>query len=123
MNKIFLSNLFSRSSTFSWLSDRVSVQYSQGYWEGELARDQLKFSALPTRPITAEFAVIDYSEDFFSEGTDWQGILGLGYETIAEEVMKITLCIYGCNIRSVTKYGCLKIVRRGTLWVGRGSNP
>ncbi|XP_075263989.1 beta-secretase 1-like, partial [Convolutriloba macropyga] len=134
VSKIFLPK---ESETFKWQDDRISVQYSQGYWQGELAKDQVKFSALPNRPISAKFVVIDYSEYFFVQGTTWQGILGLGYQSIAEQNLEpfwvsyirehnfedvFSLALCGLVSKAKVEEGSTNDTAQGTLTLG-GADP
>ena len=78
-----LTSLF-RSSTYHDLNRKVYVPYTQGEWRGELGED---FATIPmSHPnvsVMVNIASITYSEEFFINESNWQGILGLGYADIA----------------------------------------
>ncbi|KAG2457313.1 beta-secretase 2 [Polypterus senegalus] len=72
------------STTYQSSGIKVSVQYTQGSWVGELGKDIITIPKGPTKPITINIATILQSEDFFLPGVAWQGILGLAYKLLAK---------------------------------------
>ena len=73
-----------RSSTYKDLNRVVSVPYTQGNWEGELGSDLLNFIEGPNATVRVDVASILSSENFFINGSMWEGILGLGYARLAK---------------------------------------
>ena len=71
-----------RSTSYNGAGSRVSVTYTEGYWEGDLAHDRLSISQFT--PLIVQLEAIDASQDFFVQGADWQGILGLAYASLAK---------------------------------------
>lgn len=65
----------------------VSVMYTQGNWEGRLGSDMLRFIDGPNATVRVEVASILSSQQFFINGSFWEGILGLGYPRLS----KVTL--------------------------------
>lgn len=59
----------------------VSVLYSQGHWNADLFNDIMSFTTIDNIDLnfSTNVAVINKSENFFIKGSNWQGILGLGY--------------------------------------------
>ena len=76
--------LVSSSSTYRDLGSPVAVPYTQGNWEGELGSDLLKFIDGPNATVRVDVAGILSSENFYINGSMWQGILGLGYARLAK---------------------------------------
>lgn len=74
----------SGSSTFKSSGNSVSVTYTQGYWKGVLGEDRIHLPPLGNASITVNIACINSSTNFFINGSQWQGILGLAYEHIAK---------------------------------------
>ena len=72
------------SSTFKSSGNSVSVTYTQGYWKGVLGEDRIHLPPLGNASITVNIACINSSTNFFINGSQWQGILGLAYEHIAK---------------------------------------
>ncbi|CAG0879959.1 unnamed protein product [Darwinula stevensoni] len=75
------------SRTFEWLRKDIRVFYTQGEWEGKLGRDVISIpglEAISIPPVKSDTAVILSSTNFFLNGSQWQGILGLGYQAIAK---------------------------------------
>ncbi|XP_074652735.1 beta-secretase 1-like [Tubulanus polymorphus] len=79
------------SSTFSKLGKSVYVPYTQGNWNGPLAKEVVGFTALP-RPtvVVTNIACIESSSQFFINASKWQGILGLAYAAIARPDSSLT---------------------------------
>ncbi|KXJ15039.1 beta-secretase 1 [Exaiptasia diaphana] len=73
-----------KSKTYKDLNRPVSVPYTQGNWEGELGSDLLKFIEGPNATVRVDVASILSSENFFINGSMWEGILGLGYARLAK---------------------------------------
>ena len=59
------------------------VPYTQGNWVGHLGHDIVTMTSLPSVSVEANIACIDSSENFFINGSNWQGILGLAYADVA----------------------------------------
>ncbi|XP_022090790.1 beta-secretase 1-like [Acanthaster planci] len=73
-----------KSSTYRDLKRKVHVPYTQGEWNGELGQDVAAIpTSHPNMSITVNVVSITYSEEFFLNESNWQGILGLGYADIA----------------------------------------
>eukprot|EP00794_Sanderia_malayensis_P011178 gene11178-12352_t len=73
-----------RSTTAVDLRRPVAVPYTQGNWEGELLTDYVKFIDGPNATRKVNVAAIMSSENFFINGSNWEGILGLGYSRLAK---------------------------------------
>ena len=73
------------SQTFMNLSTYVHVTYTQGSWSGFLGTDAVKITSLPNlATFHPNFVVMTVASDFFVNGSNWQGILGLAYSEIAQ---------------------------------------
>ena len=59
------------------------MPYTKGDWHGYLGKDQVTIVSLPNVTVSANFALIDEASEFYINGSDWQGILGMGYAEIA----------------------------------------
>ncbi|XP_060067485.1 beta-secretase 1-like [Ylistrum balloti] len=81
-----ISSWFHRneSSTYQDVGTEVYVPYTQGNWRGVLATDFVALSSMPNSSVNAQIAFILQSSDFFINGSNWQGILGMGYAAIAQ---------------------------------------
>ncbi|KAJ8383680.1 hypothetical protein AAFF_G00216510 [Aldrovandia affinis] len=73
----------SLSSSYRDLGQRVYVPYTQGRWEGELGTDLVSMPHGANASLRANVATITYSDRFFINGSNWEGILGLAYAQIA----------------------------------------
>ncbi|KAK3754035.1 hypothetical protein QZH41_020303 [Actinostola sp. cb2023] len=73
-----------KSTSYKDLNRPVSVPYTQGNWEGELGSDFLNFIEGPNATVRVDVASILSSENFFINGSMWEGILGLGYARLAK---------------------------------------
>ena len=62
----------------------MAVPYTQGNWEGELASDLLRFVDGPNATVRVNVAAILSSENFYINGSMWEGILGLGYARLSK---------------------------------------
>ena len=64
----------------------MSVSYTGGEWSGRLATDIVSMiDAQDTRQSTyAYIALIQSSKNFFIRGTEWEGIMGLAYPSLAK---------------------------------------
>lgn len=73
-------------SSFRNLGSKVSVSYAGGEWSGSMARDKISImdSQNASQPIDADLALITSSKDFFIRGTEWEGIMGLAYSSLAQ---------------------------------------
>ena len=88
---LYESKPHSSSSTFEDMRRTVEVPYTQGRWSAFLGRDVMTLGAPGGNPqdgnplgVTAEVACITESYEFFINGSQWQGILGLGYKEISQ---------------------------------------
>ncbi|KAI1903857.1 hypothetical protein AGOR_G00031540 [Albula goreensis] len=81
----FLRQYYQRalSSSYRDLGQRVYVPYTQGRWEGELGTDLASMPHGANVTLRVNVASITYSEHFFINGSNWEGILGLAYTHIA----------------------------------------
>ena len=67
----------------------MKVPYTQGEWDGKLCQDKSSIVTGPDIAVMANIAAITHSEEFFINGSNWQGILGLGYAEIARVSMLV----------------------------------
>ncbi|EDV25773.1 uncharacterized protein TRIADDRAFT_23825 [Trichoplax adhaerens] len=74
---------FQRSSTFVNLHRTFAVRYARGYWDGELVSDILRLGVGINGSARVQFAAIYRSGRFFVPYSNWQGILGMAYPSIA----------------------------------------
>ena len=74
-----------RSSTFIDYHKTVEIEYSQGGFSGYLGSDRLHFISFYISDVT--IAVIEKSWNFFGTDPQWQGILGLAFDSL----MKVTM--------------------------------
>ncbi|OWF41934.1 Beta-secretase 1 [Mizuhopecten yessoensis] len=72
------------SSTYKDVGTDVYVPYTQGNWRGVLATDLVTLASMSNSSVNAHIAFILQSSDFFINGSNWQGILGMGYAAIAQ---------------------------------------
>lgn len=72
-----------QSSTYRSLGHDVHVPYTEGSWDGELGNDIVSIPTLPNVTVHANIACITKSNGFYINGSNWQGILGLGYAAIS----------------------------------------
>uniref|UniRef100_A0A3Q3VT25 Peptidase A1 domain-containing protein n=1 Tax=Mola mola TaxID=94237 RepID=A0A3Q3VT25_MOLML len=81
----FIKHFFNTtlSSSYQSAGQTVSVQYTQGNWEGELGMDHVSIPKGPNGTVIVNIAAIMSSEGFFLPGINWQGILGLAYPMLA----------------------------------------
>lgn len=87
-------NHFYRSTSYQDQNRRVAVPYTQGNWEGELGSDLLRFVEGPNATIRVNVAAIQSSENFYINGSMWEGILGLGYARLSKVRDLILCCSY-----------------------------
>ena len=73
-----------RSLTYRGEDKDVSVVYTQGCWEGRLGSDILRFVDGPNATARVEVASILTSQQFFINGSMWEGILGLAYARLSK---------------------------------------
>ncbi|XP_033126047.1 beta-secretase 1-like isoform X2 [Anneissia japonica] len=71
------------SSTYESSSTEVYVPYTQGEWHGRLGTDMVTIPSDPNSTVRAHIVGIYSSEKFFINGSEWQGILGMAYSSIA----------------------------------------
>ncbi|XP_068174138.1 beta-secretase 2 [Antennarius striatus] len=81
----FITHYFNTALSSTYLSTgrTVTVQYTQGNWEGELGVDFVSIPKGPNGTIAINIAAILSSDGFFLPGINWQGILGLAYPMLA----------------------------------------
>ena len=77
-------NFCLRSTSYRDLNRPVAVPYTQGNWEGELGSDLLRFVEGPNATVRVNVAAILSSENFYINGSMWEGILGLGYARLSK---------------------------------------
>lgn len=68
----------------------VAVPYTQGNWQGMLGSDFIRFIDAPNATVRVNIATIISSENFFINGSNWQGILGLGYAHLSKPDSSVT---------------------------------
>ncbi|XP_073255390.1 beta-secretase 1-like isoform X2 [Porites lutea] len=73
-----------KSTSYTDLDRPVAVPYTQGNWEGELGSDLLRFVEGPNATVRVNVASIMSSENFYINGSMWEGILGLGYPRLSK---------------------------------------
>lgn len=73
-----------RSTSFVNLDRPVAVPYTQGNWQGTLGTDLIRFIDSPNATVNVNVALIKSSENFFINGSNWEGILGLGYAHLSK---------------------------------------
>lgn len=89
---IFFFQLCLRSTSYQDLNRPVAVPYTQGNWEGKLGSDVLRFVEGPNATVRVNVAAILSSENFYINGSMWEGILGLGYARLSK-VSYLHVCI------------------------------
>ena len=62
----------------------VTVTYSSGEWSGYLVQDMIGFAGGNFSMNAGVFSLITSSTEFFIEGAEWVGILGLAYKSLAK---------------------------------------
>lgn len=80
----FFNYIFTRSTSYQDLNRPVAVPYTQGNWEGKLGSDVLRFVEGPNATVRVNVAAILSSENFYINGSMWEGILGLGYARLSK---------------------------------------
>ncbi|XP_061183759.1 beta-secretase 1-like [Saccostrea echinata] len=78
------------STTYKLIGTSVYVPYTQGNWRGTLGSDLVTLTSLPNVTVRANIAFITESKQFFINGSNWQGILGLAYRSIARPDGSVT---------------------------------
>nr|XP_060626280.1 beta-secretase 2 [Anolis sagrei ordinatus] len=73
-----------KSSTYKPLGIDVAVKYTQGSWIGTLGTDVITMPKGINGTYTINIATIFQSENFFLQGIQWQGILGLAYAALSK---------------------------------------
>ena len=76
-----------RSSTFIDSDKRIIIGNSQGGFTGYLGSDRLWFISFYISNVSV--AIIEESWNFFGTDPQWQGMLGLAYDSL----MKVTIVI------------------------------
>ena len=74
-----------RSSTFIDRNKKVTIEYSQGGFNGYIGSDRLWFGPFSISDVSV--AIIEESWNFFGTDPQWQGILGLAFDSL----MKVTM--------------------------------
>lgn len=72
-----------RSRTLNDTGMTVTVPYTQGMWEGRLVLDWAILQNQSEFNSSVFIACITKSSEFFINGSDWQGILGMSYAEVA----------------------------------------
>ena len=85
--------LYRKGEDFTEMGKSVTVTYSSGEWSGYLVRDKIGFFGNFSMAI-GPFALITSSTEFFIEGAEWVGILGLAYRSLAKVYIYGCWCIY-----------------------------
>lgn len=84
---LYINNVYKyfgfRSSTYESQDITVEVPYTQGKWKGILGSDMVTLNGASNITVRANLACITESSNFFINGSNWQGILGLAYADIA----------------------------------------
>lgn len=82
----YLPQYYMRDKSLTYRSENkdVSVLYTQGCWVGRLGSDLLRFVDGPNATVRVEVASILSSEQFFINGSMWEGILGLAYSRLSK---------------------------------------
>ncbi|XP_043191787.1 beta-secretase 1-like isoform X2 [Amphibalanus amphitrite] len=71
------------STTLRPLHVSVDVPYSQGSWRGELVSDVVRLPETNAPTVRCDVALIQRSTNFYINGSEWQGIVGLAYRQLA----------------------------------------
>ncbi|XP_037071772.1 beta-secretase 1-like [Pollicipes pollicipes] len=71
------------SSTLRPLHVSVDVPYSQGSWRGCLVSDVVRLPETNAPTVRCDVALIKHSQNFYINGSEWQGIVGLAFKPIA----------------------------------------
>lgn len=74
--------LYSSGEDFVNVGKSITVTYSSGEWSGYLVTDKVGFGDYSME--TCAFSLITSSTDFFIEGAEWVGILGMAYKSLAK---------------------------------------
>ena len=74
--------VFFRSTTYKEIGTSVYVPYTQGDWRGTLGTDLVTTQSISVTS-RSNIAFITESSNFFINGSNWQGILGLAYAKIS----------------------------------------
>ncbi|XP_063439902.1 beta-secretase 1-like [Mytilus trossulus] len=77
------------SSSYKEVGTQIYVPYTQGNWKGVLATDLVKPKSLNVSS-RSNIAFITESNNFFINGSNWQGILGLAYAEISRPDKSVT---------------------------------
>ncbi|KAJ8316358.1 hypothetical protein KUTeg_006372 [Tegillarca granosa] len=91
-----ITKYFSRdkSSSYIEIGTEVYVPYTQGNWKGVLGTDLVTLTSLPNVQVRSNIAFITHSSNFFINGSNWQGILGLAYSQIARTLGGLDSTLY-----------------------------
>ena len=95
----FFNYIFTRSTSYQDLNRPVAVPYTQGNWEGKLGSDVLRFVEGPNATVRVNVAAILSSENFYINGSMWEGILGLGYARLSK------VCYLYCQHTCISNTG------------------
>ena len=88
---ICLLLFFCRSTTYKEIGTSIYVPYTQGNWRGILGTDLVTTQSISVTS-RSNIAFITESSNFFINGSNWQGILGLGYAKISR-VSSVKSCV------------------------------
>jgi len=75
---------FCRSTTYDEIGTKVHVPYTEGEWNGILGTDLVSLTSMSNVSVRSNVAFITNSKGFFINDSDWQGILGMAYASIAQ---------------------------------------
>ncbi|KAK6172548.1 hypothetical protein SNE40_016180 [Patella caerulea] len=87
-----ITTYFHRDQSSTYVKDgrEVHVPYTQGEWSGELGQDDTTLIFLPNVTFRPNIVCITSSRNFFINGSEWQGIVGLAYRVIARPDSSLT---------------------------------
>ena len=61
----------------------MDVPYSQGSWHGQLVSEVVRLPETDAPAVRCDVALIERSTNFYINGSEWQGIVGLAYRQLA----------------------------------------
>ena len=79
-----IDGLLYSSTTFHDDDTPIELPYTQGSWSGIIGHDAVTMSLMTNITVTANIACITSSDQFFINGSNWQGILGMAYAKLAK---------------------------------------
>ena len=74
-----------RSSTFTDSNRSVNIKYSQGGFSGRIGSDTLSFRTFVISNVSV--VIIEESQNFFDSNSEWQGVLGLAFDSLLKVIM------------------------------------